>query len=316
MKETGRLDVVLAPPGSPWPLPTGRACWPRRPGVLALHGLDVRSANATSDGGVALEVFAVESSIDRWPAQARLRQDLEAVLGGTLVVEERLADKERAYAGSRRPSTPRPTATRVTLDDDASHTATVVEVFTADRIGLLHRVTKALFDCDLDVVSARVATLGAEVVDAFYVRSGGGKVEDATAARVVGRSCAPPRADHAPEAPSFGGGLIALSRLYGTAPCTRSPSCVIEGAVAGPRRRRGHRRWDGGRRAAGSRCSHSARGRRGRPQAQGRSRSGASRRRPTNGATDVDPAGPVTVDLSTPLALGSPDADPQPAGQR
>jgi UTP:GlnB (protein PII) uridylyltransferase len=41
-------------------------------------------------------------------------------------------------------------------------------------VGLLHRVTRALFGCDLDVVSARASTLGDEVVDAFYVRSAGG----------------------------------------------------------------------------------------------------------------------------------------------
>jgi UTP:GlnB (protein PII) uridylyltransferase len=40
-------------------------------------------------------------------------------------------------------------------------------------------VTRALFDCNLDVVSARVTTLGSEVVDAFYVRnSQGTKVTD------------------------------------------------------------------------------------------------------------------------------------------
>jgi UTP:GlnB (protein PII) uridylyltransferase len=37
-------------------------------------------------------------------------------------------------------------------------------------VGLLHRVTGALFACDLDVVAARVSTVGHEVVDAFYVR--------------------------------------------------------------------------------------------------------------------------------------------------
>ena len=48
-----------------------------------------------------------------------------------------------------------------------------------DRIGLLHRITRALFEADLDVVSARVSTLGEIVVDAFYVReSDGSKVTD------------------------------------------------------------------------------------------------------------------------------------------
>jgi len=71
------------------------------------------------------------------------------------------------------------TASDVIVDNDASETATVLEVRAPDEIGLLHRITRALFDADLDVVSARVSTLGEMVVDAFYVReSGGGKVTD------------------------------------------------------------------------------------------------------------------------------------------
>jgi [protein-PII] uridylyltransferase len=62
----------------------------------------------------------------------------------------------------------------VTVDNDASETATVLEVRAPDEIGLLHRITLALFNAGLDVVSARVSTLGEMVVDAFYVRESGG----------------------------------------------------------------------------------------------------------------------------------------------
>ncbi len=47
-----------------------------------------------------------------------------------------------------------------------------------DRIGLLHRITRTLFEADLDVVSARVSTLGEIVVDAFYVRESDGDEGD------------------------------------------------------------------------------------------------------------------------------------------
>ena len=62
----------------------------------------------------------------------------------------------------------------VIVDNEASATSTVVEVRAPDEVGLLHRVTQALFDCDLDVVSARASTLGAAAVDAFYVRDAAG----------------------------------------------------------------------------------------------------------------------------------------------
>jgi [protein-PII] uridylyltransferase len=42
-------------------------------------------------------------------------------------------------------------------------------VRTHDSEGLLHRLTTVLAEHELDVRSARIQTLGAEVVDAFYV---------------------------------------------------------------------------------------------------------------------------------------------------
>jgi [protein-PII] uridylyltransferase len=57
----------------------------------------------------------------------------------------------------------------VTLLDDASRTATVVEVRAHDAPGLLWRIGRALGECGLDVRAARVETLGAEAVDVFYV---------------------------------------------------------------------------------------------------------------------------------------------------
>jgi [protein-PII] uridylyltransferase len=44
-----------------------------------------------------------------------------------------------------------------------------------DAPGLLWRVGRALGDCGLDVRAARVETLGAEVVDVFYVTDGDGQ---------------------------------------------------------------------------------------------------------------------------------------------
>jgi len=46
-------------------------------------------------------------------------------------------------------------------------------------VGVLHRITKAIADCGLDIRHARVLTLGYEVVDSFYVREpNGGRIND------------------------------------------------------------------------------------------------------------------------------------------
>jgi [protein-PII] uridylyltransferase len=66
-------------------------------------------------------------------------------------------------------------APKVLLVDDASDTATVVEVRAHDAPGLLWRVGRALGECGLDVRAARVETLGAEAVDVFYVTDASGQ---------------------------------------------------------------------------------------------------------------------------------------------
>jgi [protein-PII] uridylyltransferase len=149
-------------------------------GVLALHGLNVRSAVVAGEDGVAVEIFTVEPSRGRWPSVARLADDLAAIMAGTLSIETQLADRARTYRSDRRSITPHLVSTEVTVDNNASATATVVEVRAEDVVGQLHRITQALVECSLDVISAKVSTFGSAVVDAFYVRGpDGGKLTDA-----------------------------------------------------------------------------------------------------------------------------------------
>ena len=150
-------------------------------GVLALHGLNVRSAVVAGEDGVAVEVFTVEPSRGRWPSQVRLADDLAAVMTGKLSIEKRLEERARTYRGERRITTPNLVSTQVTVDNNASASATVVEVRAEDVVGQLHRITQALVDCQLDVTWAKVSTFGSAVVDAFYVRGPqGAKVTDST----------------------------------------------------------------------------------------------------------------------------------------
>jgi [protein-PII] uridylyltransferase len=159
----GSEVTVVAPdrPGLLW----------RAAGVLASHRLAVRSANATSIGNTAVSVFDVEPEFGDPPDATLVAADLRRMLQGRLDVEDRLDRRARAV----RPRSASVPAPKVTLLDDASETATVVEVRAHDAPGLLWRVGRALGECGLDVRAARVETLGAEVVDVFYVTDGDGK---------------------------------------------------------------------------------------------------------------------------------------------
>ncbi|MFD6432177.1 [protein-PII] uridylyltransferase [Streptomyces venezuelae] len=146
-------------------------------GVLALHRLAVRTAElraltlpvdigSDAGGSVLLLSWRVAAEYGSMPQAARLRADLVRVLDGSLDIEARLAEREAAYP--RRRGTVAPPA-RVTVAPAASRLATVIEVRAQDAPGLLHRIGRALEGAGVAVRSAHVSTLGANVVDAFYV---------------------------------------------------------------------------------------------------------------------------------------------------
>jgi [protein-PII] uridylyltransferase len=148
-------------------------------GVLGLYGQDVRAARARSpEPGVALSEFDIVGVFGTPPDWGRFDADLRAALRGRLAMGARLRERADRYERLRRPTAARPPASRVVLDDSAS-AATIVEVRTADGIGVLFRITQALADLDLDICHAKVLTMGHEVVDTFYVVDDDGRKLDA-----------------------------------------------------------------------------------------------------------------------------------------
>ncbi|WP_343950575.1 ACT domain-containing protein, partial [Nonomuraea longicatena] len=157
VRVNGEAVTVVAPdrPGLLW----------SAAGVLAAHRLVVRSASSAAAGSTVVIEFVVAPEFGSPPDPATLEADLRLVLAGRLDIGQRLARRAGAVRPSRVPVAP----PRVTLVDDASATATVIEVRAHDRPGLLWRIGCAFGHCGLDVRAARVETLGAEAVDVFYV---------------------------------------------------------------------------------------------------------------------------------------------------
>jgi [protein-PII] uridylyltransferase len=117
------------------------------------------------------------------PDPAGLEADLRLMLAGRLDVAARLERRARSVRVRPGVTVPPP---RVMIVDDASRTATVIEVRAHDRPGLLWRVGQALGACGLQVRAAQVDTLGAEAVDVFYVVDEAGRpLEDPAALAAV-----------------------------------------------------------------------------------------------------------------------------------
>ncbi|MDQ1481357.1 MAG: [protein-PII] uridylyltransferase, partial [Actinomycetota bacterium] len=157
-------------------------------GVLAFHGLDVVSAAAYSAEGRALSEFGVSDPFRTETPWPRIEHDLELALDGRLAVHARVAERARRYAKPVQGEWRAP-ITVVRFDNEASDAATVIDVHALDGVGVLYRITRALTEFDVDIRSARVQTLGAQVVDAFYVVDPQGqKVGDAETAAEIERA--------------------------------------------------------------------------------------------------------------------------------
>ena len=152
-------------------------------GVLAMHGLDILSAEAHSDEqGMAASRFHLRTAPrDGWHGVVR---DVHAVFDGDLDVDSRLRERAVTYSRRRQESALGPQPPEVRFDNEASSNATVIEVHAPDRIGLLRAISKVLIDERLDIRHARISTLGDNVVDTFYIRDAdGGKMHDLTRQR-------------------------------------------------------------------------------------------------------------------------------------
>ena len=111
------------------------------------------------------------------------------MLEGRLALQARLAERARVYGG-RAAARARCTSRRGSSSTTARPATPPSSRCTRSTpIGVLYRITRALAELDLNIVSAKVQTLGDRVVDAFYVRDmAGEKVTDPAALVEVERA--------------------------------------------------------------------------------------------------------------------------------
>lgn len=167
MQVTGRGDrLTVAYEDRP-----GAFC--RVGGALALHGLDVRSADVHSNGVRSVAEFTVRVGPSGSVPWDRVTDDVESALSGRLALRSRLAERARSRQRSRHVGEHQFTPA-VRFDNGGTTSSTVIEVVGPDSVGLLYRLARALGDFDLQVTGARIHTMGVDVIDSFYVTLPGG----------------------------------------------------------------------------------------------------------------------------------------------
>jgi [protein-PII] uridylyltransferase len=156
--------------------------------VLASNRLDVTTAQIHTrerSGGPheAFDVFHVRrtGTAEGEPVDAdvvaRIRHDLEGLAAGKVSAAELLARRAPPPAWARRRSPP--VKTEILVENEVSTHATVIDVFTRDRVGLLHAIARTLHEAGLSISLSKVTTEGERAADVFYVTdAGGGKVSD------------------------------------------------------------------------------------------------------------------------------------------
>jgi len=140
-------------------------------GAFASIGANIVDAKIfTTSDGMALDMFLVQDAEGGALAEEKKLQRLSEILHKTLEGRHRphivLAGKQK------RPKREQAFTVRsqVLFDNEASNTATMIEVTARDRPGLLHDLTWALFENGVSINSAHVTTYGEEAIDTFYVR--------------------------------------------------------------------------------------------------------------------------------------------------
>ncbi len=177
----GHSELAIAMPDRPGALATIA-------GTLSANRVDVLGAvlGSVDHAGVRLvtDVFyvrdlkgaAIPEDDPRWQ---RLSADLRRIVSGA---EEPGAVAELISRRRPRSSLPKRVTpgvlTEIRIHDDSTQ-ATIVEVFTRDRVGVLYAITQTLADLGLDILLAKISTEGEKVADVFYVTRGGKRIVDA-----------------------------------------------------------------------------------------------------------------------------------------
>ena len=155
-------------------------------GVLNTSRLDVRSARTKTHGNSAVMKWIVTPEPYAPEVTAEyLRAEIERAFNDATHIEEKLITRAEAYAAI--PAIPVPDPV-VEIFNDGATEATIIEVRSHDRPGLLFRIGAGITQSKIDIRSAIVTTLGAEAIDTLYVTEiSGGPLSTARADEVASR---------------------------------------------------------------------------------------------------------------------------------
>ena len=146
----------------------------RTTALLDQMGLNIVDARITPlDGGLGLDTYLVledtgQPIADRQRArqiEQQLRRVLQSPEADLPVVTRRAPRQVRMFA----------TPTQISFSDDPLQNRTVLEIIAGDRPGLLSEIGRVFLAEQIDVVTAKIMTIGERAEDVFYITDGQGR---------------------------------------------------------------------------------------------------------------------------------------------
>ena len=142
-------------------------------GVLAAAGYNILDVQIfTTKKGIVVDTF---HALDPYPEgvssllrQVTVKKHICEVLTGNTTVESLFGK----YANKlpKKKTITISTPTQIEIDNESSDDFTIIDVFSADKQGLLYVITKTIFELGLSVYSSKIATHVEQIVDVFYVK--------------------------------------------------------------------------------------------------------------------------------------------------
>lgn len=140
-------------------------------GIMAAHNINIIGAQIyTMKNGLILDVLQTNSSLGKMITdEGRLRsieEDMGKVLTGHISIESLIGERAPSILAQKEQP---PIRTSIAIDNEVSEGFTVIDIKTADSVGLLHTITKVISRLGLLISIAKVSTKGGEATDIFYV---------------------------------------------------------------------------------------------------------------------------------------------------
>ena len=138
-------------------------------GAMSVCDISIFEANVyTRPDGIVIDQFRVTTFDSNAPLSSVQKQNVQTVLSQVVSENQDIdAQIEKLKTRWKRKKFVPSAETEIYFEDN--RTFTIIDIFTADRIGLLYLITKTLSDLKLNIYSAKIGTRLDGAADCFYV---------------------------------------------------------------------------------------------------------------------------------------------------